>query len=120
MSRPGVLISLAISSRRVEARDRLGLEILLHAVAAPLAAVAGLLVATERRGALIRHALQVDVAGADLAADLARALDRAGRDIAREAIGRVVGDLDRVRLVLGAEDCQHRSEDFLSRDRHIV
>src|SRR5262249_11191538 len=91
-----------------------------HAVTAPLAAVAGLLVAAERRGALIRHALQVDVAGADLAADFARTLDRAGRDIACETVGRVVGNAHRIGLVLGADDGQHRPEDLLLRDRHLV
>ena len=56
-----------INLRGVVAGDRLHLEIFLEAVLAPLAAVAGLLVAAERRGAVVRHALQVDVAGADLA-----------------------------------------------------
>ena len=58
------LAMTAADLRRVEAGDRLRLEIFLHAVAAPLAAVAGLLVATERRRAIVRHALQIDVAGA--------------------------------------------------------
>src|SRR5579863_2384604 len=78
------------SLRGVEAGDRLDLEIFFHAVFAPLAAVAGLLVAAERRGAVVGHALQVDVAGTDLAADLARPLDGAGRDVTGEAVRRVV------------------------------
>src|ERR1700730_8955366 len=73
--------NLASSLRGVEARDCLRLEIFLQTVAAPFAAVAGLLVAAERRGAVVRHALQIDVAGADLAADLARAIDRTGRHV---------------------------------------
>src|SRR5262249_8987729 len=96
------------------------LEILFQAVLAPLAAVAGLLVAAERRTAVVRHALQVDVSGAKLARDLAGALDAAGRDVTGKTGRRVVGDLDGVGLVLGADNGQHRSKNFLLRDRHFV
>jgi hypothetical protein len=48
------------------AGDRLHLEEVLHAVLAPLATVAGLLVAAERCGALVRNAVEVDVAGTNL------------------------------------------------------
>src|SRR5437016_2246712 len=65
----GAFILRLVGLRRVEARDRLHLEIFFQTVFAPFAAVAGLLVAAERRGAVVRHALQVDVAGADLLAD---------------------------------------------------
>src|SRR5262245_29851067 len=101
---PGVVVSLAKSLRGVEAGDCLHFEIFFQAVLAPLAAVAGLLVAAERRGALVRHALQVDVAGADLAGDATRALYRVASDITGETIGRVIGDLDRLGFVLGAND----------------
>ena len=60
------------------AGDCLHLEEVLHAVLAPLATVAGLLVATERGGALVRHAVEVDVAGADLLADALGACDGTG------------------------------------------
>src|ERR1700760_2642670 len=76
--------------RRVEAGDRLGLEIFFKAELTPLAAVARLLVAAERRGAVVRHALEIDVAGADPAADPARAFHGVGRDVTGETIGRVV------------------------------
>src|SRR6478609_1879514 len=99
MPAPALRSFMSPALRRVVTRDRLGFEILLHAVAAPLAAVAGLLVASERRRAVVRHALQVDVACADLAAHLARTLDRAGRDVAGKTVGCVVGDLDGVGLV---------------------
>src|ERR1700719_2839016 len=69
------------SLRRVEAGDRLDLEIFLKAELAPFAAVARLLVAAERRGAVVRHALQVDVAGADAAADATRAFHRIAGDV---------------------------------------
>src|ERR1700721_2161765 len=67
--------------RGVEACDRLDLEEFLKAVFAPFAAVAGLLVAAERRGAVVGLPLQVDVAGADPTADLAGGLDGVGGDI---------------------------------------
>src|ERR1700704_2979283 len=117
---PALYFSLAQNLRRVEAGHRFHLEIFLQAVFAPLAAVAGLLVAAERRGAVVRHALQVDVAGPDLAADFSRTLNGTRGNIAGETIGRVVGNLDGLRLVLGAKDGQHRSKDFLARDRHVV
>src|SRR5438105_7611549 len=118
MAYPGVIGFSRL--RRVEAGDGLHFEIFLETVLAPFAAVAGLLVAAERRSAVIRHALQVDVAGAELAGDLAGAVDAAGRDVAGKTVRRVVGDLDGVGFVLGADDGQHRSEDFLLRDRHVV
>src|SRR5215211_295684 len=106
--------------RGVVAGDRLDLEIFLEAVLAPLAAVAGLLVAAERRGAVVRHALQVDVAGADLAGHAARAFHRIARDVTGETVGRVVGDLHRFGFILGADDGQYRSEDLFAGDRHVV
>src|SRR6195256_4703370 len=78
---PALHFSLAQNLRRVEAGHRFHLEIFLQAILAPLAAVAGLLVAAERRGTVVRHALQVDVAGAQLAADLAGALEGIGGDV---------------------------------------
>jgi len=50
---------------------------------APFAAVAGLLGAAERRGAVVRSALQV---GADAAAEIAGVLDWVGGDVACEAV----------------------------------
>src|SRR5258705_4004598 len=106
--------------RGVVAGDGLDLEIFFQAVFAPFAAVAGLLVAAERRGAVVRHALQVDVAGADLAADLTSGLHAVGRDVTGQTVRRVVGDLDRVGFIPGAEDGEHGAEDFLARDGHVV
>src|SRR3569832_415014 len=91
VSRPGVMLSKRSSLRRVEAGDGLHFEEVLEAVLAPLAAVAGLLVAAERRAAVVGHTLQIHVAGADLAADALGVLDRSAGDVAREAIGGVVG-----------------------------
>src|SRR5207253_4248705 len=106
--------------RRVEAGDRLDLEILFQAVFAPLAAVAGLLVTAERRAAVVRHALQVDVAGAQLEADFTGAFDGVGGDVAGQTIRRIVGDPHRVGFILGAENGEHGAEDFLARDGHVV
>src|SRR6185437_4054684 len=116
-SRPALLTLSHL--RRVEAGDRLHLEIFLETELAPLAAVARLLVAAERRGAVVRNALQVDVAGADLTAHLARTLDSACGHITRKTVGRFVGDAHGVRLILGAHDREHRSEDLLFRDGHL-
>src|SRR6195952_5784287 len=91
----------------VVAGARLHFEILFQAVLAPLASVAGLLVAAERRGAIVGHALQVDVTGADLLADATCAFDGIAGDVTGQTIGRVVGDLDGFGFILGAEDRQH-------------
>src|SRR6478736_147304 len=104
---------------RVEAGNRLHFEEVLEAVLAPLAAVAGLLVAAERRGAVVGYALQVDVAGADLTADALGVLDGRARHVAGKPIGRVVGDVHGLGFVLGADDGEHRSEDLFTGDRHV-
>src|SRR6202795_1722346 len=106
--------------RRVKTRDRLDLEIFLQAVFAPFAAIAGLLVAAERRGAVVRHALQVDVPGADPAADPARGLHAVGGDVTGETVRRVVGDLHRILFVLGAQDGEHGAKNLFARDGHVV
>src|SRR5438477_2762031 len=98
-----LLIDDASPLRRVVAGDGLHFEIFFQTVLAPLAAVAGLLVAAERRGAVVGHTLKVDVAGADLTADFAGALDGAGGNIAGQTIWRGVGDVHRFGFVLGAK-----------------
>src|ERR1700694_2469534 len=108
------------SLRGVEAGDRLDLEIFLETVFAPLAGVAGLLVAAERRGTVVRHTLQVDVAGTQLAADLAGAFDGVGGDVTGQTIRRVVGDPHRVGFILGAEDGENGAENLFARDGHVV
>src|SRR5437867_624689 len=102
------------------AEDGLQLEELLEARLAPLAAVARLFVAAEGGAQVGLRAVHVDVAGADLPGHPARALEVAGGHVAREPVGRVVGDADRVRLVLVWDDGEDRPEDLLARDRHVV
>src|SRR5512141_1364380 len=94
---------MALCLGGVVAGNRLDLEIFFQAVFAPFAAVAGLLVAAERRGAVVGHALEVDVAGADAAADFAGGFHGVGGDVAGETVGGVVGDPHGVFLILGAE-----------------
>src|SRR6266849_8352658 len=108
------------SLRGVVAGDGLDLEIFFQAVFAPFAAVAGLLVAAERRGAVVRDALQVDVAGANPAADPARGLHGVGGDVTGETVRRVVGDLHGILFVLGAKDGQHGAKNLFARDGHVV
>src|SRR5258706_12573177 len=105
---PALLLSQTL--RGVVAGDCLDLEIFLQAVFAPLAAVAGLLVAAERRGAVVRHALQVDVPCADPAADLPGGLHGAGGDVTSEPTRRVAADPDRAHRRLAAQNGEHRAQ----------
>ena len=59
-------------------------------------------------------------AGADLARHVAGLIDVARRDVARKAIGGVVGDRDGLLFAVVGHDRQHRSENLLARDRHVV
>src|SRR5579885_1627384 len=71
----------------------LGLEELLEAVPAVLTAVAGLLVAAERSVGVERAAVDLDLAGADLAGHRLRPLGIAAPHTTGQAVRRVVGDL---------------------------
>src|SRR5476651_2769899 len=62
----------------------------------------------------------MDVAGAEARRHAARVIEIAGRDIARQAVRCVVGDGDRLFLCLVRQDREHRPEDLLARDRHVV
>src|ERR1700720_4290822 len=84
--------SSALRFRRL--RYRLDLHHVVETVPTPFAAVARVLVATERRLHIVACAVQVDVAGANARAALASALERTRIDVARQAIRRVVGDGD--------------------------
>src|ERR1700688_2646753 len=80
--------------RGVVAHHRLHLEALFAAELAPFAAVAGLLVAAERRAEIGPGAIQVDIAGAQLRRHFPRVLEIARGHIAGEAVDRVVGQAD--------------------------
>ena len=81
--------------------------------------MARLLVAAERRERVEGAAVDLDLPGAHPPRDALGAL-RVGRpDAAGEAVDRVVGDPDRVVLVVVGDDRQHRAEDLLLGDRHV-
>src|SRR3954471_14110435 len=98
--------------------QRLGLEELLEAELAELAAVAGLLVAAERSQRVEAAAVDLDLAGADLAGDLLGPLRIAGPHAAGEAIDRVVGDLDGLFLGVVGNDREDGTEDLLLLNGH--
>src|SRR5207249_141692 len=100
--------------------QRLVLEKFLEAVDAGLAAVARLLEAAEGRVHVEGAAVHVHLPGADAARDALRARVVPGPHRARQAVHRVVGDAHRVFLVLVGNDGQHRAEDFLAGDGHVV
>src|SRR6476661_6011543 len=93
-------------------RDVLGLQEHLVAPGAALAAGARGLGAAERL-AQVAHVLAVDEAhaGLDRRGDAVRAADVLGPDVAGEPVLRVVGDADRVGLVLERDQAGHRAED---------
>src|SRR5215470_18176003 len=88
---------------------------------AVLAADAARRVAAKRHvGAVRCAAVDADEAGAQPAGDRQRALQRTRHDVAGEPVGAGVRDPDRVRFVLERDDGEHRTEDLLLGDRHVV
>ena len=86
---------------------------------APFAAVAGLAIATERRGEVRAGAIDQDLAGADAVGNRMGFLVRA-LNIACETVNGIVGHLDGlVDRVIG-QDAEHGPEDFLARDGHVI
>src|SRR6266849_7199006 len=104
--------------RGVSELQRLGLEEFLQTELAQLAAAAGLLEAAEGSQRIEAAAVHVHLAGAEAAGDALGASGVAGPDAAGQAVHRVVGDADRVVVVLVRQDRQHRTEDLLPRDGH--
>src|SRR5262249_14644885 len=99
--------------------DYLGLEVLLEALLAVLAADAALAVAAEGRVDVEPHAaVHRHRPGADAARDAERALLRRAVHGAGEAVDRVVRDAHRVVVVLVGDHAEHGPEDLLLRDRH--
>src|SRR5262245_11794801 len=99
----------------------LHLRVQVERVATELTAVAALLVAAERRGG-VEHVVAVDPhgTGPDGARHPVRLAHVARPDAGREAVERVVALQDRVVLVLEGDDRDHRAEDLLARDAHVV
>src|SRR3954451_5882170 len=102
------------------ALERLHAEVLLDGQVAELAPVARLLEAAERRQRIEGPAVDLDLAGADAPGDALGVLGVAGPDAAGQPVDRVVGDLDRFVLGVVGDDRQHRPEDLLLGDRHVV
>ena len=87
---------------------------------APFAAVPRLLVATEGHVEAAGSAIEVDVAGTNTPGDAPRVFDVLALHIARQAVGRVIGHGDGFFLRIIGNHRQHRSEDFLAGDGHVV
>src|SRR5665647_850943 len=98
---------------------RLAVMIEHHPVVLP--ADAGDLVTTERRTCRIRVvAVRPDAARLDLAAHLVGPVPVAGPDAGAQAVEGVVGDGQRLLVVLEGGDRQHRAEDLLLEHPHLV
>src|SRR5262245_24544763 len=111
-------VRCALIASRLLARkpDHLGLQVLLEAHQAVLAAHAALAVAAERRVDVEPHAaVGRDGSRADPAGDRERALLVRRADRAGEAVDRVVRDPHRVVVVLERDQAEHWAEDLLLR-----
>src|SRR5262249_21550760 len=100
-------------SARRPAEHGLQLEELLEAGLAPLAPVARLLVAAEAGVEVDLRTVQVHVAGSDPLGDPPGPLEVSGRDVAGEAVGRVVRDPDGVLVAVVGQDGEDGAEDLL-------
>src|ERR1700722_11891668 len=97
----------------------LDFQILVEAELTPLPTVAAALVAAERR-VQVERMVDRHPSGPDLAGNLASFLEVSARNIAGKAVFGVVCDLDGLVEIAVAEDAQHRPEDLLARNRHMV
>src|SRR6516162_3047837 len=101
------------------AQGAFDLQVLVEPELAPLSTVAAVLVAAERR-VHVESMVDRHPAGPDLAGHLTRLVEVGPRDKAGQAVIGVVGDVYGLIDVVIAEDAQHRPEDFLARDRHVI
>src|SRR5438552_8297617 len=98
----------------------LQLEVRGQAFGAELAADAGRLVAAERRAELHREAVDGVRAGAHAPGDI-QPVPRIGTPHrARQPVIGIVGDADRIALVLVRDQRQHGAEDLFAGDAHAV
>src|SRR5664279_5449221 len=99
----------------------LGLAVVVQHHPVVLPADAGDLVTTERRTRRVGVvAVRPDPAGLDLAAHLVGPVPVAGPDPGAQAVEGVVGDRQRLLVVLEGGDRQHRAEDLLLEHPHLV
>src|SRR5256885_5934449 len=85
-----------------------------------VAADTGALVAAEGCVGVERAAVHLHRPGAERARHPQRALGVARPHVAVEAVVRVVGERDRLGLVAKRDGADHRTEDLLARDHHVV
>src|SRR5690349_19072665 len=100
--------------------DRLQLGVVVHTLGAELPADAGALEATERRVEVHVVLVHRVGAGADAAGDVHALVDVVGPHRPGEAVLAVVGDPHGVGGVLERDDGEHRAEDLLPGDAHVV
>src|SRR5580658_318598 len=88
---------------------------------AVFAAEAAVLVTAKRRH-VAHRAISIDPYGAraHARADIDGATDAAGPDTGGEPVIRLIGDRDRLVLIVETNDAEHRAEDLLLRDPHTV
>src|ERR1700731_1583613 len=80
-------------------------------------AVAGILDAAERQvRRRPRRLVDEDHAGVDLTRDPLAALDVLSDDRSAQSVRRIIGELDRLVVILHAEDERHRSKELLMED----
>src|SRR5256885_12668096 len=85
-----------------------------------VAADTGALVAAEGCVGVERAAVHLHRPGAERARHPQRALGVACPQVAVEAVVRVVGERDRLGLVAKRDGADHRAEDLLARDHHVI
>ena len=116
--RPAMVLSSLSQPVVADDEDVLLLGERVRGVRAELAAEPGLLVAAERRPVAHRRVrVHAEVAGLDAARDPQRPADVAGEDRAGQAVLGVVGQRDRLLLVVERHHRDDRPEDLLAPDR---
>src|SRR5262249_16633117 len=114
------MVTSAVQGIAQRHQHALLLREVLDTLWAVLAADAGVLVAAEWAPGVEGVPVDSVCAGADLLRDLDAARHIGGPYAAGQPIHRVVGDRDRIVLGVIRDDAQHRPEDLLLRDRHLV
>src|SRR3984893_14558100 len=100
--------------------DGLRLEVGREPENAVFAADARLLESAEGYRRIVRRAVDDDTPGLDLIRHRRGPVRVGGDHISLQPIGRVVGDRDRIRLVLIGQHAQHGAENLFPGDRHII
>src|SRR5690606_37509567 len=109
----------AVCSLGRVAEDALDLQVVVETEFAPLPAVSALAVAPEGAPE-VEGAVHRDPARPDAAGQRARHLEVGAADVGRETVLGVVGDLDGVVEIVVGDDRQHRTEDLLAGEGHVV